>query len=115
MTDDCYCDYDPATVYHVAEHAARKEHRCSECFRQIKVGEPYERVFAICDGDACTFKTCLRCLALRKFVMAHVPCLCWTHGNVIDDCIETAEYYAHETVGLMFGALRRRILIYRNK
>ena len=53
--------------------------------------------------------TCERCLDVREFVAAHVPCFCWAHFNLIDDCRETVEEYAHETVGLYFGAHRRII------
>ena len=54
-------------------------------------------------------KTCDRCLDVREFVQAHVPCFCLSHFNLLDDCRETAEYYAHETVGLYFGTQRRII------
>ena len=111
---DCFCDYDPATVYESTDHIARKKHKCDECNEPIWPGEPYERVFAIWEGDAQTCKTCIRCLALREFVEATVPCFCWAHHNMIEDAMNTAEHYAHEAPGLMFGAIRRRVLIRRN-
>jgi len=58
-------------------------------------------------------KTCERCLAVREFVQAHVPCFCWAHYNLLDDSRETADYYAHETVGLFFGTQRRIIMAER--
>lgn len=60
-----------------------------------------------------TFKTCSRCLALRDWVKAHVPCFCWHHDNMIEDAIETCDHYSPEAPGLLFGAYRRRILIER--
>jgi len=110
---ECYCDYDPATVYRKAVYTARKAHKCYECSRNIKPGESYERVFAIWDGDPTSIATCSHCLALREFVVAHVPCSCWTHGNMIDEVMEDADQWAHEAPGLWFGALRRKILIQR--
>lgn len=112
---ECYCDYEPSTVYSKTMPIARKQHRCDECFRPIAPGEQYERVFGVWDGDASTFRTCAQCLALREYVLAHVPCLCWSHGSMIDDCISTADEYAHEAPGLLFGARRRQALIYRAK
>lgn len=110
----CYCDYDPPSMYEKCRvKSARKLHKCSECRRTINPGEPYENVWGIWDGQSDTFKTCQHCLALREFVEAHVPCVCWQHGNMRDDAIETAREWAHETVGLLFGAWRREVLIRR--
>ena len=103
---DCYCDYEPATVYTAVLHTARKPHKCLECGGQIAPGEKYERVFAIWEGDPATCKTCTRCLDLREYVKAHVPCFCWAHHSMHDDAIETVEQYAHEAPGLFFGAAR---------
>lgn len=110
----CECDYDPPSIYkRTRVQAARKEHKCSECFREIKSGEPYENAWGIWDGRADTFRTCHHCLALRDFVEAHVPCVCWAHGNTREDAINTAEGWSHEAPGLYFGALRRELLIRR--
>jgi hypothetical protein len=50
-------------------------------------------------------------------VKNNVPCLCWAHGNLLDDLYETVQD-AHERAreevgGLLFGFYRRRELIYR--
>ena len=110
---ECYCDYAPATVYRKAMHKARKPHVCYECHRTIAPGEKYERVFAIWEGDPNSVATCSHCLALREFVVAHVPCSCWSHGNMIDDVTGDAQEWAHEAPGLLFGTYRRKILIAR--
>lgn len=109
----CICDWDPPTLYHCATRTARIAHRCAECGGAIRPGELYEHVFGIWEGRPDTFDTCPRCLELRGFVMAHVPCLCWQHGNMREDCIETARAYAPEAPGLLFGAWRREIAINR--
>ena len=113
---DCFCDYDPADVYRASIVAhARTRHTCSECGRLITIGERYERVFGVWEGDANTFKTCSRCLDLRDFVASNVPCFCWAHGNIIEDAMETAEEYHEPGNGLLFGAYRRKVKILRNE
>ena len=108
----CSCDYDPPEFYHrTTISKARKEHGCYECGGRILQGESYEHVFAKWDGDVGNVNTCQRCLDLREYVKAHVPCFCWAHGNVIDDAIETVRSYAQEVPGLMFGAYRRQVAI----
>jgi hypothetical protein len=111
MSYECVCYYDPADVYVATTRAARVEHKCDECGRSITPGERYERVFLVYDGRSATYKTCCRCLDLREYVKAHVPCLCWTHGVGNDDALEAAHEYAHEAPGLLFGAYRRLVAI----
>lgn len=113
---DCHCDYDPPSIYsQTPVKAARKEHRCSECRRTIKAGEPYEFTFGIWEGHAETYKTCQHCLALREWVKAHVPCFCWAHGNTRQDALDTAHGWRHEAPGLLFGAWRREVAIRRER
>lgn len=110
---DCFCDYDDVwKVYAKTDRTARKVHVCRECGARIQPGEKYEHVSAI--GDSCeTFKTCTRCVALRDWVKAHVPCFCWFHDTMVEDAINTCEHFASEAPGLLFGAYRRKVLIYR--
>jgi hypothetical protein len=110
----CYCDYEPATAYVKSWHRARKQHKCYECHRAINAGEQYEKVWAVWDGSVGVVKTCTRCLDLREYIEAHVPCFCIGHGNVNEDAIETAIAYKHEAPGLLFGAYRRLVKINRN-
>lgn len=111
---DCYCDYDAPSFYHCETRKARKQHVCSECHKAIRPGDQYEHVNGKWD-DVSTFKTCSRCLDLKAFVRAHVPCFCWEHGNIVDGAIETAQEFGHEAPGLLFGAYRRKILIERHE
>ena len=112
----CYCDYDgeAPTVYRPKLITkARNPHKCYECHRKINPGESYENLFAIWDGDASTCCTCQHCLELRNYVVAHVPCSCWTHGNMIEEVMRDANAFAHEAPGLLFGAYRRKVQIDR--
>ena len=106
---DCWCDWEPAGVYAASIHTARVAHKCYECRRTIEAGQRYERVAMLFEGRWSTYKTCGRCVSMRAWVQAHVPCLCFTHGNTVDECFEAAREYAHEAPGLLFGAWRRYI------
>lgn len=113
----CFCDYDAPSVYRRSTPIARKRHYCEECSGFIEPGEQYEYVAGKWD-DFGTFKTCIRCHDLRQWVKNNVPCLCWAHGNIWEDCyyaVEDAHQRARgEVPGLMFGFLRRRELISRH-
>ena len=105
----CVCDYDDQpSVYRRGEHTARMQHRCTECGGPIAPGERYERVFAVWDGDPASVRTCCRCVALRDFVVAHIPCSCWAHGHLLDDMQAEVDYYWRQAPGLLMGYLRRR-------
>lgn len=106
---ECYCDFDPADAYCQSDVKARKQHVCSECSGHIEPGETYQRTFMVYDGRCDVWKTCPDCRALLDYVRAHVPCLCWLHGSLIDDCMAAAQEYAREGPGLLFGAYRRKI------
>lgn len=114
MSYECYCDYDTPDFYHVEKiSSARKSHKCYECGCQIQAGENYERIRAKWDGDCAIVKTCKRCLALREYVKAHVPCFCFEHGNVNEQAIEEAKAWNHEAPGFLFGAYRLKVEINR--
>lgn len=111
MSYDCSCDYDAPSAYSRTTPRARKRHECCECRGSILPGEQYERVFGVWDGDWSTFVTCARCIDIRTWTKNNVPCLCWCHGQAIEDCrdaVVEAQYRApDETKGLYFGLLRR--------
>jgi hypothetical protein len=108
---DCVCDYDAPQFYAAAIRKARKPHRCDECGGCILPGEPYEYVSAKWEDLISVFKTCQHCVDIRTWTKNNVPCLCWAHGNLIEDCREAVTEAAFraplETVGLRFGLLRR--------
>lgn len=114
MTYDCACDYDPAEFYAARVRMARKEHKCDECAGWIQPGEKYEAVIGKWEGCMGTFKTCEHCVNIRRWTKNNVPCLCWSHGNTIEDCKEAVQEAwwraPDETRGLRFGLLRRIVL-----
>jgi hypothetical protein len=108
----CECYYDERPAFYVSRmRTARKIHRCYECARAILPGERYENVAAKWDGRVDDIKTCQRCLDLRNYTTSNIPCVCWSHGNMIEDCIESLREYKRELPGLLFGAYRRKIII----
>lgn len=107
MSFDCYCDYETPKVYASSVHASRVARKCDECGRGINPGDKYERAASLYDDSWSVFQTCARCVSFRDYVTAHVPCLCWAHGNMIEDVIAAIDEYAHEAPGLRFGAARR--------
>jgi hypothetical protein len=113
MSEACYCDYDAPEAWSSRISTARKPHVCEECSCIIQPGEKYEYVWGKWEGIVSIFKTCTRCLEIRSFVKASVPCFCWAHGNLHEDARDTAQHYMHEADGLMFGTLRRIVLAER--
>lgn len=109
----CVCDYDPADFYNATIRTARKLHACFECGGQILPGDKYEHVTGKWEGRLDTFRTCERCHDIRQWVENNVPCVCWAHGNMIEDAEaaidEACSRAPAETVGLRFG-FRRRIV-----
>lgn len=110
----CHCDYGHVAFYHKELRKARKQHVCDECSAIIQSGEQYEHVRGKYEGYVYSANTCSRCLELREWVKAHIPCFCWYHNNMIEDVQMAVEEYARETVGLGFGALRRIVKIRRH-
>lgn len=107
MSLDCHCDYESPDVYSSRNVRARKEYRCYECDAPIAIGELHEYAFGVSCGYTYQPRTCLRCVEIRRFVTVNIPCFCWGHGNLIDDCrsiIEEAYHQAPDEVrGLAFG------------
>jgi len=108
----CVCDYERPSVISERTRRARKPHKCIECGREISPGETYEYTWGIWEGDADQFKTCSRCLAVKQYVMAHVPCFCWTYGNLLDDARSCIGEYAGSVPGMRmeFGRLLVRAI-----
>lgn len=107
MSIDCYCDYDPPEVYSSRIVRGRKLYSCYECGKPIAIGETHEYVFAVWGGYPGSPRTCMSCVGIRNFVKTNIPCFCWGHGNLIEDCRNTIEaaYDAarDEVQGLAFG------------
>jgi len=56
---------------------ARKEHRCGACGERIEKGHRYTTVFVLFQGDAFTYKRCLRCQAIHKHLRGLAPGEMW--------------------------------------
>jgi hypothetical protein len=119
MSIQCYCDYESPEVYSSKIVKARKEYRCEECSAVIRKGDQYEYAFGVTDGYTYQPHTCLDCVDIRQFVKNNIPCFCWAHGNLFEDCdniIEEAYAQAPDEVrGLWFGYQRLRIKARRKK
>jgi hypothetical protein len=74
-------------------------HRCDECYGTIEAKEEYEHVWGIWDGSPSTFKTCADCLEFRDWFASHVPCVCWTYGDVHEIARENAREYDADCPG----------------
>ena len=67
---ECSCtidaEYDEGPdCYQEAMRKTRKTHKCCECGEVIQIGEKYESISGIWDGDPHTYKTCMDCKSLR--------------------------------------------------
>ena len=67
---------------------ARKAHICCECERQIEVGEQYQKVSGIWDGEPETYKTCSECAEIRDTLL----CDSWCFGTLWEDVGEAMPY-----------------------
>jgi hypothetical protein len=54
-------DAEPAEFLTVQRHRARRTHKCSECRREIQIGERYQKISAVWDGEFSVTKTCSHC------------------------------------------------------
>jgi len=102
----CDCDWEQPEFYVATIRTARKTHRCDECYGLIAIKEKYEHVSAKWDGAITSYKTCARCLSLRSYTTDSIKCVCWSHGSMIEDCIETLKEYSCELPGLLFGGYK---------
>lgn len=84
---------------------ARRPYRCGECPRTIEPGEEYESTFLLVEGDPRTERTCLRCVAARRWLL--VICRSWIYGEVREDLEEhLAEGYYTTALVRLTRAMR---------
>lgn len=76
MSIDC-ADAEAYDVYTETRRRARKEHKCCACKEAIRPGDYYEHIGAIAQGDAATFKRCLRCQRIHEHLRTKAPCDTW--------------------------------------
>jgi len=65
-------DYCRVELLRRSEPVARKEHRCTECGRKIRVGEKYIREATICEGDIDDEVSCSDCESLQSLVCGRI-------------------------------------------
>lgn len=53
---------------------ARKTHCCDECRRTIQLGESYEYISGVWEGEPGQYKTCEACVILREHVREEDGC-----------------------------------------
>ena len=67
------------SVWKVSWRKAKKEHKCCECGDAIKLGERYEYIFCIFEGEPDNYKTC-------EFCAEEFARLAKKHGNDFNMC-----------------------------
>jgi hypothetical protein len=101
MIDTC----DPVDWYDSRIVAkSRKEHRCVECHRTIRVGESYEYNVNKFMGDITVNKTCAHCIEARKWLEAECGGFVWrgVKEDLYDHwCEERYQYDDTKTIGLI--------------
>lgn len=70
--------------------AARKEHRCDECRRTIRVGEPYRSMRGKYDGRFYVVNHCAHCNVAAEWLM--VACKGYLFNAVLEDLREHWEF-----------------------
>jgi len=67
----CGCDFeDGPSILREKLVKARKQHKCCECGNTIEIGDEYEYVFGVWDGESSQFHTCEKCSDLRASLQA---------------------------------------------
>lgn len=63
---NCYCDYDPPSVFSATTRRAKKDYKCCDCNAAISKGERYLYVFGVWEGEASSFRMCELCGDMRN-------------------------------------------------
>lgn len=95
-------------IFRDKDRRARKEHKCSECYRAIAAGETYRFECGMCEGEFETYRTCSHCMVARGWLLKN--CHGWVYSQVIEEIEEHAEEYPKIALGLrkiMAGARRK--------
>jgi hypothetical protein len=98
-------------IFRDATRRARKEHRCDECHRVIRVGEPYYWATGLSyeyDGWE-TYSTCQHCRAATEWLLT--ACHGYLFTMVLEDLLEhwhESPTYRSWTLGRLIVGMRRR-------
>jgi hypothetical protein len=114
--DRCYCDYDLPSLYRtVRVKATRVKHRCHECGAVIPAKSSCEYVVGLWDGEFSHFRTCQLCLNLREWATISFPCLCLSHGSLLEEVYDRVCEAAPSVPGLFMEYGRLRVKIRRGR
>lgn len=93
-------------IWREAERRAAKEHKCTECGRQIAKGERYLRIEGLYDGSWTTMRVCAHCRVGADWLRAE--CGGFTLDGVIDEVREHAEEYRRASLWkIVVGSSRK--------
>ena len=89
-------------VLQESKRKARKEHKCSECGRKIRIGERYLYETTLFDGEIEYHKTCAHCQVCRAWLTSN--CGGWLYGGIEEDIMEHAhDYRRKDLIRLRWG------------
>jgi len=96
--DACYCDdlERPSISKETLVQNARIERECTECRHAILPGESYHELWGIWPGiqhEPMVHASCARCMVLREYVRAHIPCFCDPLGDLLENVGEIRDQY----------------------
>lgn len=93
--DDCD---ERVEILREKDRVGRKEHRCSECWRTIAIGDTYHYEFGTLEGEAVTYRTCTHCMVARQWLSKN--CGGWIYQGVIQEILDHADEYPDLAVPL---------------
>lgn len=96
---------DSPQVYRSKVQRTRKQRKCSECGRPIEIGESYQNVFMVYDGDASTWIMCQHCLVAAQWLADN--CGGYLLDGVWQDIHEHIVEYSHPQYRAIRRGLRR--------
>lgn len=101
------CSDGPVTSLSSADHKARKEHKCAECRRVIRVGETYRSDRYLFESEFNIHKVCAHCMVVRWWLSDE--CGGWLYNGLEEDLQEHAASgdYAMD-VKRLYVAMRRK-------
>ncbi len=92
MSLTCECDLDNGpSIFRANIVKARKQYKCYECHSIIEIGEQYEYIFGVWNGESDVFHTCEKCADLRDS-MEELG-FCPTYGELLADHKEYLNEY----------------------
>lgn len=101
-------DAERVEIFQNADRKARKECKCSECWRVIAPGEVYRYEAGKCEGEFETYRTCSHCMVGRQWLLKN--CHGYIYTQVLEEIREHAEEYPKIALGLYkisFGGSRK--------